>query len=41
VRNAYYVPVVELQTQLGVTKKVHHLDFDASSRLQLHDTWIG
>ncbi|PTM99552.1 MULTISPECIES: ABC transporter substrate-binding protein [unclassified Streptomyces] len=41
VRNAYYVPVVELQTQLGVTKKVHHLNFDASSRLQLHDTWIG
>ncbi|WP_330350819.1 ABC transporter substrate-binding protein [Streptomyces sp. NBC_00582] len=41
VRNAYYVPVVELQTQLGVAKKVHDLDFDASSRLQLHDTWIG
>ncbi|MEV7075683.1 ABC transporter substrate-binding protein [Streptomyces sp. NPDC093990] len=41
VQNAYYVPVVELQTQLGVAKKVHDLDFDASSRLQLHDTWIG
>ncbi|MFI8193416.1 ABC transporter substrate-binding protein [Streptomyces sp. NPDC085946] len=41
VRNAHYVPVVELQTQLGVAKKVHDLDFDASSRLQLHDTWIG
>ncbi|MEU2923690.1 ABC transporter substrate-binding protein [Streptomyces sp. NPDC007251] len=41
VRNAYYAPVVELQTQLGVSKKVHHLDFDASSRVQLHDTWIG
>jgi peptide/nickel transport system substrate-binding protein len=41
VRNAYYVPVVELQTQLGVAKKVHDLNFDASSRLQLHDTWIG
>ncbi|MFF0157217.1 ABC transporter substrate-binding protein [Streptomyces sp. NPDC005263] len=41
VRNAYYAPVVELQTQLGVSKKVHDLDFDASSRLQLHDTWIG
>ncbi|MEU6539618.1 ABC transporter substrate-binding protein [Streptomyces sp. NPDC047000] len=41
VRNAYYAPVVELQTQLGVSKKVHGLDFDASSRLQLHDTWIG
>ncbi|MGW1214402.1 ABC transporter substrate-binding protein [Streptomyces sp. NPDC002499] len=41
VRDAYVVPVVELQTQLGVSKKVHHLDFDASSRIQLHDTWIG
>ncbi|OQR61461.1 ABC transporter substrate-binding protein [Streptomyces maremycinicus] len=41
VRNAYVVPVVELQTQLGVAKKVHDLDFDASSRIQLHDTWIG
>ncbi|MFI9565927.1 ABC transporter substrate-binding protein [Streptomyces rishiriensis] len=41
VQNAYYVPVVELQTQLGVAKKVHDLNFDASSRIQLHDTWIG
>ncbi|MFJ9351110.1 ABC transporter substrate-binding protein [Streptomyces sp. NPDC101237] len=41
VQNAYYVPVVELQTQLGASQKVHDLDFDASSRLQLHDTWIG
>lgn len=41
VRNAYYVPVVELQTQLGVAKKVHDVNFDASSRIQLHDTWIG
>ncbi|MDH6214497.1 ABC transporter substrate-binding protein [Streptomyces pseudovenezuelae] len=41
VRNAYVIPVVELQTQLGVSKKVHNLDFDASSRIQLHDTWVG
>lgn len=41
VQNAYVVPVVELQTQLGVAKKVHHLEFDASSRIQLHDTWIS
>ncbi|MFD5815665.1 ABC transporter substrate-binding protein [Streptomyces sp. NPDC127038] len=41
VQNARYVPVVELQTQLGVAKKVHDLNFDASSRIQLHDTWIG
>ncbi|ADI12601.1 putative ABC transporter substrate-binding protein [Streptomyces bingchenggensis BCW-1] len=41
VQSAYYAPVVELQTQLGVSKKVHDLNFDASSRIQLHDTWIG
>ncbi|WP_416969514.1 ABC transporter substrate-binding protein [Streptomyces sp. 4F14] len=41
VGNAYTVPVVELQTQLGVAKKVHGLAFDASSRIELHDTWIG
>ncbi|MEV6991157.1 ABC transporter substrate-binding protein [Streptomyces sp. NPDC093228] len=41
VRNAYYVPVVELLTELGVAKKVHDVNFDASSRIQLHDTWIG
>ncbi|MER5377467.1 ABC transporter substrate-binding protein [Streptomyces sp. NPDC002553] len=41
VRNAYNVPVVELQTQLAVSKKVHSLDFDSGSRVQLHDTWIG
>ncbi|MFJ9896073.1 ABC transporter substrate-binding protein [Streptomyces sp. NPDC091280] len=41
VKNAYYAPVVELQTQIGVAKKVHALNFDASSRIQLHDTWIG
>ncbi|MER6529814.1 ABC transporter substrate-binding protein [Streptomyces sp. NPDC001508] len=41
VRNTYYAPVVELQTQLGVSKKVHDLAFDSGSRIQLHDTWIG
>jgi peptide/nickel transport system substrate-binding protein len=41
VRNAYNVPVVELQTQLGVSNKVHDLTFDSGSRVQLHDTWIG
>ncbi|MGY4922232.1 ABC transporter substrate-binding protein [Streptomyces sp. 900105755] len=41
VQNAYNVPVVELQTQLGVSKKVHDLQFDSGSRIQLHDTWIG
>ncbi|MFD4601071.1 ABC transporter substrate-binding protein [Streptomyces sp. NPDC058464] len=41
VRNAYDVPVVELQTQLGVSNRVHDLTFDSGSRVQLHDTWIG
>ncbi|MET9090267.1 ABC transporter substrate-binding protein [Streptomyces sp. NPDC004237] len=41
VQNAYNVPVVELQTQLGVSDKVHDLAFDSGSRVQLHDTWIG
>jgi peptide/nickel transport system substrate-binding protein len=40
-RHAYTIPVVELQTELGTAKKVHDLKFDASSRVQLHDTWIG
>jgi len=39
--NAYVVPVVELETELGVGKNVKDLDFDASSRIQLHDTRIG
>ncbi|MFI5953721.1 ABC transporter substrate-binding protein [Cryptosporangium sp. NPDC051539] len=39
VENAYAVPVVELTTELGVGKNVHNLDFEASSRIQLHDTW--
>ncbi|QKG22957.1 putative ABC transporter substrate-binding protein [Actinomadura verrucosospora] len=40
-RHAYTIPVVELQTELGVAKKVHGVLFDASSRIQLHDTWVG
>ncbi|MFA1545972.1 ABC transporter substrate-binding protein [Actinomadura chokoriensis] len=41
VQHAYTIPVVELQTELGTARKVHDLRFDASSRIQLHDTWIG
>jgi peptide/nickel transport system substrate-binding protein len=41
VENAYVIPVVELTTELGVSKKVHDLNFEASSRIQLHDTWKG
>ncbi|GII33959.1 ABC transporter substrate-binding protein [Planotetraspora mira] len=39
VENAYVIPVVELTTELGVAQRVHDLDFEASSRIQLHDTW--
>lgn len=41
VDNAYVVPVVELTTVLGVAPDVHDLAFDASSRIQLYDTWKG
>ncbi|RZT84962.1 peptide/nickel transport system substrate-binding protein [Pseudonocardia sediminis] len=33
------VPVVELTTTLGVGPAAHDVAFDASSRIQLHDTW--
>lgn len=37
--NGYAVPVFELTTVLGLSKDVHDVRFEASSRLQLHDTW--
>lgn len=40
VTQAFVIPVVELQTKLGVAAKVHDLNFEASSRIQLHDTWV-
>jgi peptide/nickel transport system substrate-binding protein len=41
VQQAFVIPVVELQTELGIGKRVHDLKFDASSRIQLHDTWVS
>lgn len=38
---AYQVPVFELTTVLGLSPKVHGLNFEASSRLQFHDTWLS
>ncbi|TDC79703.1 ABC transporter substrate-binding protein [Streptomyces hainanensis] len=35
------VPVFELTTVLGVADHVHDLDFEASSRIRLHDTWVS
>ena len=37
--NYWTVPVVELTTTLGVAPSVHDLRYDASSRIQLYDTW--
>lgn len=33
------IPVAELTTTLGVGPRAHDVAFDASSRIQLHDTW--
>jgi peptide/nickel transport system substrate-binding protein len=33
------VPVVELTTVLAIDADVHGVEFDASSRIQLHDAW--
>ncbi|GLY16956.1 peptide ABC transporter permease [Kineosporia sp. NBRC 101677] len=41
VQNAFVIPVVELQTKLGIAAGVHDLNFEASSRIQLHDTWLS
>lgn len=37
----YLVPVFELTTVLGLDDDVHELDFEASSRLQFHGTWLS
>ena len=36
---AFFVPVTELTTVLGVGASTHGVTFDASSRIQLHDAW--
>ena len=41
VEQAVAVPVFELTTVLGLADRVHDLDFEASSRIQLHDTWVS
>ncbi|MFK3728934.1 ABC transporter substrate-binding protein [Streptomyces sp. NPDC088090] len=37
----YQIPVFEMTTVLALSKKVHDVAFDASSRLQFHDTWLS
>ncbi|WP_181274979.1 ABC transporter substrate-binding protein [Brevibacterium oceani] len=37
----YSIPVVELTGIVGTGKNVHDFTFEASSRYQLYDTWLG
>lgn len=37
----YSIPLVELTGIVGTGKNVHDFAFEASSRYQLHDTWLG
>ncbi|MFJ4218881.1 ABC transporter substrate-binding protein, partial [Streptomyces hydrogenans] len=37
----YQIPVFEMTTVFALSKKVHDITFDASSRLQFHDTWLS
>lgn len=38
---AYQIPVFEMTSVFGLARSVHDLQFDASSRLQFHDTWLS
>ncbi|MGW1995611.1 ABC transporter substrate-binding protein [Embleya sp. NPDC001921] len=38
---AYVIPLFELSQVHGLGPKVHGLGFEASSRLQFHDTWVS
>nr|WP_245678082.1 ABC transporter substrate-binding protein [Nocardia acidivorans] len=35
-----WIPTIELSQAIGVSKNVSDVKFDASARLQFHDTWI-
>ena len=37
----YSIPIVELAGIVGTGKNVHDFEFEASSRYQLYDTWLG
>ncbi|MET0233155.1 MAG: ABC transporter substrate-binding protein [Kibdelosporangium sp.] len=41
VDKAYAIPVFELTQVWAASLKVHGFDFEASSRLQLHDAWVS
>ncbi|MFI7336342.1 ABC transporter substrate-binding protein [Streptomyces sp. NPDC050085] len=38
---AYQIPVFEMTSVFGLSKRVHDVRFDTSSRLQFHDTWLS
>lgn len=38
--NGLWIPVVELSQVIGVAGTTHEVKFEASGRLQLHDTWV-
>lgn len=37
----YSIPIVELSGVIGTGKNVHDFKYEASSRFQLYDTWLG
>jgi peptide/nickel transport system substrate-binding protein len=39
VRQSYVLPITDLETQIGVSRRVHGLSLGASGGVHLHDTW--
>ncbi|WP_227982340.1 ABC transporter substrate-binding protein [Nocardia spumae] len=39
--NGLWLPTIELSQAIGVSGAVHDLTFEASARLQFHDTWLS
>ncbi|MGV9669784.1 ABC transporter substrate-binding protein [Gordonia sp. NPDC003504] len=39
--NGLFVPTIELSQAIGAAATTHQVTFDASSRLQFHDTWLS
>ncbi|MFF2775369.1 ABC transporter substrate-binding protein [Streptomyces sp. NPDC058052] len=37
----YQIPVFEMTSVIALSRDVHDLTFDSSSRLQFHDTWLS
>ncbi|AHH18708.1 putative ABC peptide transporter, substrate-binding protein [Nocardia nova SH22a] len=41
IENGLWLPTIELSQAIGVSGAVHDLKFEASARLQFHDTWLS